>query len=198
MSARSDSERPVLVREATALDADAIASVHVRSWRAAYRGIIDDDYLAALSVERRRDATLAWFRAHDPSSFMRVAVDASARVIGYGMCGPARSLVPAKLGEVYVLYLLPEAQRRGVGTQLMRSIARGLDRAGMERLVVWSLELNPARAFYARRGGRAADSRETLVGKRRLREIAYRWDSLRTLIESAECTSPGTGRNAPR
>ncbi len=178
-----------MIREATALDAQAIASVHVRSWRAAYRGIIDDDYLAALSVDRRREATQAWFRAHDPSSFLRVAVDARAQVIGYGMCGPARSLVPAKLGEVYVLYLLPDAQRRGVGTALMRSIARGLDRAGMDRLVIWSLELNPARAFYARLGGRAADSRDTLVGKRRLREIAYRWDSLRTLIQPVDCTS---------
>jgi hypothetical protein len=37
-----------LIREATAIDAEAVSRVRVRSWQAAYRGIIDDAYLDAL------------------------------------------------------------------------------------------------------------------------------------------------------
>ena len=32
------------IREATVEDALSIARIHVRSWQAAYRGIVDDDY----------------------------------------------------------------------------------------------------------------------------------------------------------
>jgi len=172
----------VLIREATALDAEAMARVQVRSWQAAYRGIIDDDYLDALSVERRRDANLAWFERHPPSSFTRVAVDPQANVIGFAVAGEARGRRLSTLGEVYVIYLLPDAQRRGIGTQMMRSVARGLDLCGMHALIVWSLQRNPARAFYEGLGGRAAQTRETLVGRQRLGEIAYRWDELDPLM----------------
>jgi hypothetical protein len=35
-------------------DAEAIARVHVDSWRTTYQGILPDEVLAGLSVERRR------------------------------------------------------------------------------------------------------------------------------------------------
>ena len=41
------------IRAATRDDARAIAEVHVASWRAGYRGLVDDDFLAALSVDAR-------------------------------------------------------------------------------------------------------------------------------------------------
>lgn len=51
--------RPVELRVATVEDANAVATVHVRSWQSAYRGLIPDAYLDALSVERR---TAVWRR----------------------------------------------------------------------------------------------------------------------------------------
>lgn len=46
----------VEIREATVEDANAIATVHVDSWQAAYRGILPEGYLANLSVMRRTEA----------------------------------------------------------------------------------------------------------------------------------------------
>lgn len=43
------------VRAASIDDAEAIAVVHVRSWQGAYRALIPDAYLDALSVRRRRE-----------------------------------------------------------------------------------------------------------------------------------------------
>ena len=43
------------VRAAVERDAEAVAHVHVESWRSTYRGLVPDDYLAGLSVERRAD-----------------------------------------------------------------------------------------------------------------------------------------------
>jgi GNAT superfamily N-acetyltransferase len=44
------------VRRAVEADAAAIAGIHVRGWRAAYRGLVSDTLLAGLSVERREHA----------------------------------------------------------------------------------------------------------------------------------------------
>lgn len=43
----------MLIRPARMADADAIARVHVDSWRTTYPGIVPDDYLATMSYEQR-------------------------------------------------------------------------------------------------------------------------------------------------
>jgi L-amino acid N-acyltransferase YncA len=176
----------VLVREATALDAEAIARVRVLSWQRAYRGIIDDSVLDAMSVEADRER---WLRRLGPGGgpgFTRVVADERGRVLGFAAAGPVRERVasqPARLGELYLLYLAPAAQRCGLGTRLARSAARGLDALGLPAMVVWVLERNaPARGFYERLGGREAGRRDTSVGMQRLTEVMYAWDALAPLL----------------
>ena len=43
----------MIIRDAELRDARGIAEVHVRSWQAAYVGIIVDEELAELSVDQR-------------------------------------------------------------------------------------------------------------------------------------------------
>lgn len=189
----------MIVREATAADVSTIAAVQVASWRAAYRGIIDEDYLQNLSVDDKRSYWLGWFLRNDPSRFMRV-IDDDARAVGFAVGGPARgrargtAATSGRLGEIYVLYLLPEAQRRGWGTQLMRSMARGLRSRGMEGCVVWVLQRNhPACRFYDALGGLPAYRRRTEVGRQHFIEVGYFWKDLATLIEPPRSApSPGT------
>jgi hypothetical protein len=49
-----------MIRRATINDARAIAEVHVKSWQVAYRGLLPEDFLQNLSVERREEQ---WRRA---------------------------------------------------------------------------------------------------------------------------------------
>ncbi|MDL5472210.1 GNAT family N-acetyltransferase, partial [Klebsiella pneumoniae] len=46
-------EANIEIRQAVPSDAQAIAAIHVASWRAAYANLMPDAYLAGLSVERR-------------------------------------------------------------------------------------------------------------------------------------------------
>jgi hypothetical protein len=43
-----------MIRQAILEDAEAIAKVHVASWQAAYKGLMPAEFLASLSVERRK------------------------------------------------------------------------------------------------------------------------------------------------
>jgi ribosomal protein S18 acetylase RimI-like enzyme len=173
-----------LIREATAVDAESIARVRVATWRAAYPGVIDDTWLDAMSVDTWRDRYLRSFDPAPTAAFTRVAADDEGRVVGFATAGAARGGVVSRTGEVWLIYLLPDAQRHGLGTRLMRSMARGLEQRGLASLVVWSLARNePARRFYERLGGRLAGERMTAVGAQRLPEVAYGWEDLRSLIE---------------
>ncbi len=169
-----------LIREATALDAEAIARVRVASWQAAYRGIIDDTTLDAMSVPAGAERLLRAFDPAPSANFTRVVTDDAGRVIGFASAGPARGRFAPDCGELYVIYLLPAVQRQGLGFRLVRSMGRGLERRGFGAMVVWVLSRNaPARSFYERLGGRAVAERDTLVGHQRLPETAYLWEALR-------------------
>jgi GNAT superfamily N-acetyltransferase len=173
-----------LIREATAIDAESIARIRVASWRVAYRGLIDDAYLDALSVDAGRDRYLRSFDPAPNAGFTRVAADDDGRLVGFATGGAARGDLPARTGEVWLIYLLPDAQRRGLGTRLMRSMARGLDRRGHGSMLVWALARNePAGRFYEHLGARRIGQRTTQVGAQRLDEVAYGWDDLGTLTQ---------------
>lgn len=44
-----------MIREARSSDVEQIAEVHVASWRTTYKGIISEQFLRKLSVERKID-----------------------------------------------------------------------------------------------------------------------------------------------
>jgi len=142
----------VEIREATVADADAIARVHVDSWRAAYARLLPRTVLDGLSVAQR---TRVWRHVLDPASDDRVAVaTGDGRVLGFAHVGPAHDAdAGASTGQLRTLYLEPASWGRGIGRRVHDA---GLDRladAGARRAVLWMLSTNTrAAAFYERQG----------------------------------------------
>jgi GNAT superfamily N-acetyltransferase len=140
------------VRLGTPADAEAIAVVHVDSWRAAYRGIVPDAILDGLSLERR---AAGWRGTMDRAGDERVwVVERGGRVIGFAATGPARDDdVAAGTGEVAAIYLDPAAWSTGVGRQVFAAAVDDLRRRRFGRLVLWVLTANSrARRFYEAAG----------------------------------------------
>ncbi len=142
-----------MIRRAVAADAEAIAGVHVRSWRWAYRGIIPDDVLDGMSLAEREAKWRDWF-AHDDGSEAFVA-DEGGRVVGFCTIGAARDAGLDGVGELQAIYLDAEAAGRGVGRALHDAAIARLRERGFGRAILWVLEHNPrARRFYAAAGWR--------------------------------------------
>jgi len=145
--------RSVTIRDAMPADARAIAEVHVRSWQAAYRGELPDDYLDGLSVDERE----TWWRdtlsGPTRASGTLVAED-GGRVIGFAGFGPTRDDdAPPGTGEVYAIYLDPDRFGRGVGRELFDRANGRLRELGFTRATLWTLTTNErARRFYERAG----------------------------------------------
>ena len=145
--------RAPVVRPATPDDADAIASVHVRSWQAAYRGIVPDAMLEALSIQRRA----GWWHGELTEMMPPTAcwvVERSGRVVGFASIGTARgdSAGPG-IGELFTLYLEPEAWSQGLGRALNDQSIVGLRASGFRSAILWVLADNVrGRRFYERAG----------------------------------------------
>jgi len=137
----------VLVRPARRADAAAIADVHVRTWQAAYEHVFGAERLAGIGERRRTQ----WEeRLVDPPPDWRVFVAEEAdRVVGFVWTGDSRD-EPGK-GELFAIYVLPEAWGSGAGPELMASALEAL--RGYSSAALWVLEDNPrARRFYEREG----------------------------------------------
>ncbi|SFB43008.1 Ribosomal protein S18 acetylase RimI [Amycolatopsis marina] len=145
----------VELRDATQADAHAIADVLVRSWRAAYRGLLPDDVLAGLSVPDREQFWSDVLRTRPRHTRAVVAVMAGL-VVGFAATGPP--LVPADradptLGDVYAIYLAPDLWRRGIGTRLHAAALDRLRSCGFTHAGLWVLDDNErALRFYHHHG----------------------------------------------
>lgn len=139
------------VRPATGDDAAAIARVQVQTWRDAYAGLMASAVLDSLSVPAgaARWATLL----ARPDVGTHVAT-VGGDVRGFVCAGGARDAdANARAGEVYAIYVLPSAQRRGTGAALLDAAVSGMVDRGCDTFLLWVLTANAAgRAFYEARG----------------------------------------------
>lgn len=142
------------VRPAVVEDADRIALVHVRSWQAAYRGLLPQDLLDDLDGTVPRRA--AWWadRAGDAESVTLVG-EFRGSVMAFAHAGPARDAGHTDHAELYAVYALAEAWGTGVGHALHEAALARLRDAGFRDAVLWVLDGNErAIRFYERHGWR--------------------------------------------
>lgn len=184
----------ICIRKAHPDHAEAIARVHVASWRSTYPGILPDAYLAGLSVPRlaaiyrrglvqRRDGEGFFVALARPDG--TPAGDAAELVVGFASCGRLRELgASPRLGEIATLYVLDDWRDQGLGRRLVRAAAAHLAAIGCDSARLCVLSENPALWFYQRLGGRIA-ARETIrVGGKRVEQTAMLWDPIALLLDA--------------
>lgn len=165
----------IQLHRATPEDAAALAAVEVRCWRVAYRGFMPDAFLNALSEAEKAETWRENLLKHGPSGRKRVCVALrAARICGFVRVGPLTDA--GEIGLIYLLYVLPEQWRCGVGTALMQAGMHELRDLGMREATLWVLRDNlRARRFYEHLGwmpdGRAMSEN---YGGCRLEALGYR------------------------
>ncbi|MFI6759531.1 GNAT family N-acetyltransferase [Micromonospora sp. NPDC050417] len=146
------------IRPEEPADAEAVASVHVRTWQAGYAGIMPDEVLARLNIQawaqRRRDVGTA----EPDHPFTTLLAERDGTVIGFTTFGPYRNNqdrddLDHAYGEILTMYVDPEHWGTGVGRELMNAGLTGLTGRGWRDIRLWVLEENErARRFYERAG----------------------------------------------
>lgn len=161
------------IRPANRKDAEAIAEVHHHAWHGAYCGIIPHRALTRMVARRDRKW---WANAIRRLSSVLV-VELGGEVVGYATLGRNRARELPQQGEIYELYIQPEYQGIGLGSQLFLSARGKLAARGLKGLVVWVLEDNfNAVHFYESAGGRDTAEGIEVFEQKALKKIAYTWN----------------------
>ena len=140
------------IHPATAGSIDAIAALHVASWKSAYRGILPDAVLDALKPEDRVRDWTRWFQVTQARTYIALEKRVLVGFTRILPSDPERDTPPSS-AEISHLYVGPGSQGRGVGGALLAHALADVRERGLDRAVLWVLEKNyRARAFYERAG----------------------------------------------
>jgi GNAT superfamily N-acetyltransferase len=148
----TDRARTHAPRRAAVSDARGIAEVQVLSWQAAYRGLLSEATLAALSVPQRERT---WHEALARGTPELLLVDGpDGDVVGWIAFGRSRDPgAAAQVAEVWALYVHPDHWSAGIGRALWHAARQRLIESGFATTTLWVLTGNPrARRFYAAAG----------------------------------------------
>jgi ribosomal protein S18 acetylase RimI-like enzyme len=163
------------IRRAVSGDENGIAKVHVKSWQSTYKGIMKDDILNNLSVERREKS---WKEEIDANKIIYVALNNEGQIIGFISGGRSRSTEYSYDGELYAIYILAEYLRQGIGKKLISQLANELIAIGYQSMIVWVLRDNPAINAYKELGAISFDSKDEEIGGELLKEEVLVWKDL--------------------
>lgn len=155
------------IRPAELADADAIASVHVRAWQEAYRGLVPQPYLDGLDVGERTalwrsilTGEVAVDGIPGPADFV---VETPDGVVGFANVGRFRDQPSnAVAGELWAMYVDPDQWGSGVGDALMAATLEELRRIGTTVAHLWVLEGNQRAIRFYERHGWSADGGTTM------------------------------------
>ncbi|WP_062015953.1 GNAT family N-acetyltransferase [Aureimonas sp. AU4] len=149
---------PVFLRTGGKADLARVSRLLGETWHATYDGIYGSDRVEQITAAWHTPSRLAGHLARPSSEF--VVADDGSRLLGMAYAAAA----DGKLVALHQLYVLPEAQGRGIGSDLLAEIKNAFPDARRIRLEV-ELANAGALRFYERRGfavtGPAAAPSET-------------------------------------
>jgi len=140
----------ITVRWAGTEDAEAIANIHVDSWRVAYRGLVDQAYLDGLDPAERMPRWREGLAQYVWPVRGTLVAEKDEVVIGFA------NLSTSDPAELHAIYVRPDAWGTGAGRALMAEAVRRLTEEGCREVVLWVLSTNEqARRFYEKAGWHA-------------------------------------------
>ena len=160
------------VRPATLRDAKAIAQVHVASTQAAFKGLVPDEYLKSISLEKSQSY---WREAVDLCEPQVLVATKDDAVVGFvGFDRSRDKATPATTGEIWAIYAKPELWGTGLGVALWEAARDGLVEEGCTKVTLWALWRDErVLSFFGEAGFKVdkGSARTTDMGGSKLEEI---------------------------
>ena len=152
----TQSQAGITVRDAGMPDIPAIVAVQARSWRNAYRGMVDDAFLDAIPMQQWIESWRAHFFVGDTRCFV---AEEGGRVVGFASVGrpDAGEELGASVAELHTIYIDADRYGTGLGRRLAATALEHLRSEGFAEVVLWVLEQNERGRRFYEAGGWAPD-----------------------------------------
>ncbi|ASN06612.1 GNAT family N-acetyltransferase [Virgibacillus necropolis] len=168
-------------RKAVYDDAEAIANIHITSWKSTYKELLNEKDISNITYENRLALweTILKIQKEDQCTFV---IYNEEKIVGFVNGGPERTKRFSHDSEIYTIYLLDEYQRLGLGADLLQVFAEDMKAKGSNSILVWVLKQNPSSKFYVRYQAEPVGVEETTIGEGTYQETAYGWESIDELL----------------
>lgn len=166
---------PIRIRNATADDAAAIATIQCIGVKEVYHGKIPLEYSDMPVTQFRIDKWKGWINR---SRVETVVAQIGDEVIGFSTLQPLKEEgVECEVADITATYVLPQYWRQKVGKQLCDAIVDLAEQKGLSEISLWELEGNDAaQSFHQAMGFREDGARRIFMElpESNLYELRYR------------------------
>ena len=166
----------IIYRKATTKDALGVAKVHVESWHKSFAGIVPQEFLDNLTVEKREAAFRQGFAENEYKMF--VAETAADGIVGFADFGIARESNLGFEAELYAIYLLPEFQGKKIGEHLFKLCQNEMISDGITSMYLMALAISPYKSFYDKMGGKIVEKGNHFLALVEYETVIYGWRNL--------------------
>lgn len=171
-----------MIRKAVDTDASAIATINIKTWQSAYKGIIPQVHLDSLSID---DAIPRWalkisnMKENKKEIFVAETSNLNGKkVVGFSMGGPSHFEDFKIDGDLHAIYVLPKYWKQGIGTLLFNSVIKFFLNMKFKTMIIWALKDNSACNFYKKLGGVPKFHKSLTYAGKELDVQGFYWENL--------------------
>ena len=163
------------IRDIKKEDIPQVVDMQISGWRAAYKGMIDDEYLENMNVEKKIK-----MREKDYKETRFIVAEINNEIVGF--CRYTDNMektpeTPEVDCELRALYVKPEVKHNGIGKKMFQYAVNEFKNMGKTKMVLWCLKDNVlARKFYEKMGGKIIKERLIHIGNRDYEEVAFEYN----------------------
>ncbi len=165
-----------MIRNAVKEDSIVLSSLIVRGWKAAYRGLIDDNFLDNMDEEDSIDRWKSMIESQNEKSQIKI-YEEDGKILGVIKYGEPKDTMNGRFNaEIQILYVEPNMKGKGIGTKLFKVAKDYFLKNNMNDLIIWCLKGNQKSIrFYEKMGGEIAFSRKDVVHKIEVEEVGLEY-----------------------
>jgi len=153
-------------------DSKDIARIITDCWKNNYRNILPEEFLNNLSYEDRENRIRSSILGTNEKFTSDIIVYKDDAVKGVAFYGKNICDLSENFGEVIVLYVDINEQRKGIGAKLINWVKNELKSKGFTDMVIWCLKDNlPSIEFYKAMGGTISQERDFEIDGNLYKEV---------------------------
>lgn len=164
----------IVLRKIEYNDIPSVVDIQMNGWKAAYKGIIDDDILDAMN----RDEKINRMQNNYLDEPFIVSV-INNEVVGFCRYVYDNHYSPDYPidCEIVALYVKPELKYQGIGTKMFDYVINEYKKLNKKKMIIWCLRDNhPSRRFYEKMGGKIIGEKGFIKGNKAFPEVGFLYE----------------------
>ena len=144
-----------IIEELSLENVEDYARVNAQAWKESYVGIIKDDFLSLINTEEEIQKLIEKLKSNLSNKLERSFIlKVDGKAVGIVRVGKSRVDDYPDYGELYAIYLLDVAKKKGYGRVLFEKAKEELKKMGYTKMFNGCIEGNTANDFYQHIGGK--------------------------------------------